>query len=65
MASPPPASRGGTPRPQRDPDSSHVSLCARPVRPLQGHPLSTRAAGTRGHTWAPLPRARLTLMGPH
>lgn len=60
---PPPASWGGTPRPRRDPDSSHVSLCSRPARPLRGRPPPARAVGTRGHTWAPPPGARRARMG--
>jgi hypothetical protein len=46
-----PASLGGTPRPRRDPDSSHVSLGTRPARPLAGRPPDrppARAAGTWG-----------------
>lgn len=44
-AGPPPASRGGTPRPRRDPDSSHVSLCARPAQPVRGRPPPAPARG--------------------
>lgn len=41
----PPASRGGTPRPRRDPDSSHVSLCALPAQPVRRRPPPARARG--------------------
>lgn len=44
-AGPPPASWGGTPRPRRDPDSSHVSLCARPAQPVRRRPPPACARG--------------------
>lgn len=45
---PPPASWGGTPRPRRDPDSSHVSLGSRPARPPARTPPASPCGGDAG-----------------
>lgn len=49
---PPPASWGGTPRLRRDPDFSHVSLCARPARPCKDSPASPRGGNSGPHLGA-------------
>lgn len=62
-AGPPPASRGETPRPRRDPRLAVLPPDATPARTPPVLPPS-RATRTRGHTWALLPGAGRARMGP-